>query len=45
MKRDLKKSNSELKSKIIRWDTERWRNGKESKTTLVVYNQFKIEIS
>ena len=38
-------SNSVLKSKIMRWDTQRWRNDKESKTTLAVYNQFKREIS
>ena len=29
----------------MRWDTERWRSDKESKTTLAVYNQFKKEIS
>ena len=40
-KGDLKKiSNSELKSKIMRW-----RSDKESKTTLAVYSQFKKEIS
>ena len=45
-KGDLKKiSNSELKSKIMRWDTERWRSDKESKTTLAVYNRLKKEIS
>ena len=45
-KGDLKKiSNSELKSKIMRWDTERWRSDKESKTMLAVYNRFKKEIS
>ena len=43
-------SNSELKSKIMRWDTERWRSDKESKTTLAVYrlqaySRFKKEIS
>ena len=44
-KGDLKKiSNSELKSKIMRWDTERWRSDKESKTlpcSLAVYNRLK----
>ena len=29
----------------MRWDTERWRNDKESKTSLAIYNQFKREIS
>ena len=44
-KGDLKKiSNSELKSRIMRWDTERWKSDKESKTTLAVYNRFKKEI-
>ena len=43
---DLKKiNNSELKSKILRWDTERWRNNTESKITLAVYYQFQREIS
>ena len=37
-------SGLELKKKIRAWDTERWRNDKESKTTLAVYNQFKKEI-
>ena len=42
----LKKiSNSELKSKIMRRDTERWRNDNESKTTLAIYNLFSREIS
>ena len=45
-KGDLKKmSNSKLKSRIMRWDTERWRSDKESKTMLAVYNRFKKEIS
>ena len=45
-KGDLKKiSNSELKSKIMRWDTERWKSEKESKTILAVYSRFKKEIS
>ena len=29
----------------MRWDTERWRNDKESKTRPAVYNQFKRAIS
>ena len=37
-------SGLELKRKIREWDTERWRNDKEGKTTLAVYNQFKKEI-
>ena len=37
-------NNLEQKRKILEWDTERWRNDKESKTTLAVYNQFKREI-
>ena len=29
----------------MRWDSERWRNDNESKTTLAVNNMFKSEIS
>ena len=29
----------------MRWDTERWRSDKESKTALAVYTRFKKEIS
>ena len=37
-------SKLELGSRIMRWDTSRWRNKWESKTTLAVYYQHKREI-
>ena len=37
-------SKLELRSRIMRWDTARWRNERESKTTLAIYNRYKREI-
>ena len=39
-----KMSRLELRSRTMRWDTVRWRNQRESKTTLTVYNLHRREI-